>query len=100
MKESGFILESISNSVAPEFIDCLHDFLSGIEEEDDVPEFICTTMRFKDTELPPLENSGKSDIEALRMEPLEAEIVAATRDSACSGCKVDTDYHQGDDMSR
>ena len=91
MKESGYILQSVSNSVAPELIDCIADFLNDIEKEDDVPEFICTTMRFKDTNLPPLENSEKSDIEALRMEPLKAELVAAGFESACSDCEVDTE---------
>jgi hypothetical protein len=93
MEKSGLILESISLSVAPEFIDSLGDFLSDIQDEDDVPEFICTTMRFKDTELPPVENS---DTGAPRRDPLDAEFVAMIRDSARSSCEADTDEQQGD----
>jgi hypothetical protein len=68
IKDSDFILESIPNSVAPEFLDNLGEFLVEVENEDDVPEFICTTIRLKDTELPPLENGGKSDMEIMTMD--------------------------------
>jgi hypothetical protein len=62
MKKSGFVFESISNSIDPEFLsENLHQFISA-KHEDDVPTFVCTTIRFKDAELPPLENAGKSDI--------------------------------------
>jgi hypothetical protein len=61
MKKSGYILESVSNSVALEFVDRSHDFPSGVKDEDDVPEFVSTTIRFKDT----LENGRKSDMKIL-----------------------------------
>jgi hypothetical protein len=104
MRNSGYILQSISNSIDPEYIDSgsLGDYeINEIEKEDDVPYFICTTLRFEDTELPPLENSKKSDTEALRMEPLKTELVAAGFETACSGCgcDLDTEDDQGDDMS-
>ena len=66
MKKSGYILEIFYNSVDPESIDSgsLGDFLNDIQKEEDVPYYILTTLRFKDTE-PPLENGGKNDIQAL-----------------------------------
>jgi hypothetical protein len=98
MKKSGLIVETTFNSIAPEFIGSLGDFQSDIQNEDDVPEFICTTMRIKDTELPPLENSGKSDTGVPRRDPLDAEFVAAGFESSYSNCEVDTD--QGDDTTQ
>jgi hypothetical protein len=65
MKESGYILKIFYNSVDPELIDSIGDFQSEIQNEDDVPDYIRTTLLLKDTELPPLENGGKSDIQAL-----------------------------------
>jgi hypothetical protein len=100
MNKSGLIVETTFNSIAPEFIGSLGDFLSDIQNEDDVPEFICTTMRIKDTELPPLENSGKSGTEAPSRDPLHAEFVAAARDSASGSCEADTYDQQGDDTSQ
>ena len=103
MRKSGYILQSIFNSVDPESIDSgsLGDYeINKIEKEDDVPYFICTTLRFKDAYLPPLENSEKCNIEALRMEPLKTELGAAGFETPCSDCEVDTDHHQGDDMSQ
>jgi len=47
-----------------EFLDNLEEFIE-VCNEDDVPEFMCTTIQFKDTELPPLEHVGKSDISEL-----------------------------------
>ena len=59
MKKSGFVFESISNSIDPEFL----DEIITANNEDDVPTFVCTIIRFRDTELPPLENPGKNDVE-------------------------------------
>jgi hypothetical protein len=63
MKKSEYILESIYPRIPPELIDYIEDFQSDIldiEDEDDIPAFICLNMRFKDTELPPVENSRKN----------------------------------------
>jgi hypothetical protein len=58
MRKSLYIQENVFNSIDPESIDSgsLGDYLCEIEKEDDVPVFICTTLRFKDTKLPTLEN--------------------------------------------
>jgi hypothetical protein len=92
MKKSGYILKIFYNSVDPESIESgsLVDLLSEIEKEDDVPYYIRTTLLLKDTE-PPLENGGKSDIQALLTEPLKTEFEAMRRDEACSGCNVNTE---------
>jgi len=104
MRESEYIPHDKFNfnSVDPVSIDSgsLGDFLSDIKNEDDVPEFVCTTLRFKDTKPPPLENSVEGNTEELRMEPLKTELVAAGFESDCSscGCDLDTEDNQGDDM--
>ena len=69
MKKSGFVFESISNSIDPEFLEeDLHEFFT-VKHEDNVPTFVCTIIRFKDTELPPLENGdGKSDNEIIAID--------------------------------
>jgi hypothetical protein len=92
MEKTGYILESIYPGVAPEFIDNLGDFQSEIEDEDDVPAFICVNMRFKDTELPPVENSRTSYLAKLRTKTVQPEFEAAALDS-----KFDTDHHHEDD---
>ena len=92
IKESGYILKIFYNSVDSESIDSgsLVDYdLTEIEKEDHVPNFIHTTLLLKDTE-PPLENNGKSDIQALITEPLKTEFEAMIRDEACSSCNVNT----------
>jgi len=94
MKKSHLILDGFFNSTAPEFIDSLGDFLNDIHEEYHVPEFVCTTLRLKDKELPPLENSDTGE---LKRDPLDAEFIAAVRDSARSSSPVDTDDQQGDE---
>jgi hypothetical protein len=94
MKKSSLILDGFFNSTAPEYIDSLGEFLSDVHEEHHVPEFVCTTLRLKHKELPPLESS---DTEKLRRDPLEAEYVAAVCDSARSSCPADTDDQQGDE---
>jgi hypothetical protein len=96
MKESGYILKIFYNSVDPELIDSIGDFQSDINNEDDVPDYICTTLLLKDTE-PPLENGGKSDIQALITEPLHAEFEAVTRDEACSGCNINIEGEDADE---
>jgi hypothetical protein len=90
MKESGYIIKIFYNSVDPELIDSTGDFQSEIQNEDDVPYYMCTNLLLKDTE-PPLENGGKSDIQALIAEPIHAEFEAATRDAACNNCNVMTE---------
>ena len=68
MKKSGFELVNIRNSVDPEFLS--HD-LEGplrMECEHDVPIFVWTIIRFKDTELPPIEEDddvGDNEIIAI-----------------------------------
>jgi hypothetical protein len=98
MKKSGYILKIFYNSLDPEFIDSdiLGDYLNGIKDEDDVPAFVCTNLLFKDTE-PPLENGGKSDLQALITEPLRAEFEAMRRDTACSNCEVKTEGEDEDE---
>jgi hypothetical protein len=98
LKKSGYLLKIFYNSLDPEFIDSdiLGDYLNGIKDEDDVPAFVCTNLLFKDTE-PPLENGGKSDIQALITEPLKAEFEAMRRDEACSACNVNTDGEADED---
>jgi hypothetical protein len=100
MEKSGYKLENFHPSTAPEYIDKPGDFLSDIEDEDDVPEFVRIKMRFKDTEPPPVENSRKSYLAALGTKTLQPEFEAAIRDSARSSCEADTDHHQGDDTSQ
>ena len=95
MKKSGYILKILYLSVDPELIDSIGDFLSDIHNEEDVPYFIRTTLLLKDTE-PPLENGGKSDIQALITEPLHAEFEAMGRDEACSSCNVNTGEDEDD----
>ena len=58
-----------------------------------------TTLLFKDTELPPLENSGKSDIRALITEPLKVEIEAARRDAAANSYNVNPEAVNEDDIT-
>jgi hypothetical protein len=66
MKKSGFVLENIHNSIDPEFLSQDLDEPLRMECEHDVPIFVWTIIRFKDTELPPLENDdGKSDNEII-----------------------------------
>ena len=96
MKKSGYILKIFYNSIDPELIDCMGDFQSDIQNEEDVPCYVRTTLLLKDTE-PPLENGGKSDIQALITEPLKAEFEAMRRDEACSGCNVNTEGEADED---
>jgi hypothetical protein len=69
MKKSGFVLVNIRNSIDPEFLskdlegplkmECLHD----------VPIFVWTIIRFKDKELPPLEDDDvKCDTEIIAID--------------------------------
>jgi hypothetical protein len=74
MKKSGFVFKSISNSIDPEFLEGdLHEFITA-NNEDDVPTFVCTTIRFRDAELPPLEHAGKSDVEISVNLPTQIEV--------------------------
>ena len=100
MKESGYILKIFYNSIDPESIESgsLGDFQSEIQNEDDVPDYMCTTLLLKDTQ-PPLENGGKSDIQALIAEPIHAEFEAATRDAVCNNCNVNTEGDEDDDIA-
>ena len=98
MKKSGYVFKISHNSVDPESIDSgsLGDYeLYKIEKEDDVPYFIRTHLLLKDIE-PPLENGGKSDIQALISEPLKTEFEAMIRDEACSSCNVNTKEDEED----
>jgi hypothetical protein len=95
-KKSRLILDSFFNSTAPEHIDSLGEFLNDIHEEHHVPEFVCTTLRLKHKERPPLENSDTGE---LKRDPLDAEFIASVRDSARSSSPVDTDDQQGDEDS-
>jgi hypothetical protein len=92
MKESDYVLKAFYNSVDPESIDSgsLGDSINEIENEDEVPYYIRTHLLLED-KVPSLENSGKSDIDALIMEPLKTEFEAMTRDEACSSCNVNTE---------
>ena len=94
MKNSRLILDSFFNSTAPEYIGSLGEFLNDISEEHHVPEFVCTTLRLKHKELPPLENSNTGE---LKRDPLDAEFIAAVRDSARSSSPVDIDDQHGDE---
>jgi hypothetical protein len=98
MKESGYILKIFYNSVDPELIDSIGDFQSEIQNEDDVPDYMRTTLLLKDTQ-PPLENGGKSDIQALIAEPIHAEFEALTRDAVCSGCNINREGDEDDDIA-
>jgi hypothetical protein len=91
MKKSGYILKIFYNSLDPELIDCMGDFQSEIQNEEDVPDYIHTILLFKDTELPPLENSRESDIQALITEPLKAELEAARLDAAANSYNANTE---------
>jgi hypothetical protein len=97
MKESDYVLKAFYNSVDPESIESggIGDSINEIQNEDDVPYYIHSTLLLED-KVPPLENSGKSDAEALIMEPLKAEFEAMTRNEACSCCNVNTgeDVHE------
>jgi hypothetical protein len=97
MKESDYVLKMVYNSVDPESIESgsLGDSINEIEEEDDVPYYICTTLLLED-KVPPLENSGRSDIQALITEPLHAEFEAMRRDEASSSCNVNTGEDEDD----
>jgi hypothetical protein len=69
MKKNDFVLEDIRNSIDPEFLSLDLDEPLRMECEHDVPIFVWTIIRFKDTELPPLENDdGKSDNEIITIE--------------------------------
>jgi hypothetical protein len=97
MKKSGYILKIFYNSVDPESIESgsLGDSINEIEKEEDVPYYMLTTLLLKDTE-PPLENGGKSDIQALITEPFKTEFEAMRRNEACSGCNVNTGEDEDD----
>jgi hypothetical protein len=58
MKKSGFVLENIRNSIDPEFVSQDLEGPLRMECQHDVPTFVCTIIRFKDTELPPIEDGG------------------------------------------
>jgi hypothetical protein len=68
MKKSGFVLVNIRNSIDPEFLSELEEPL-GMECEHDVPIFVWTIIRFKDTELLPIEevddNGGANETIAI-----------------------------------
>jgi hypothetical protein len=97
MQKSGYKLETFHTSTDPEYIGNLGDFLNDIEDEDDVPAFTRTKMRFKDTEPPPIENSNTG---TPSRDPLHAEFVAAVRDSARGSCEAETYDQQVDDTSQ
>ena len=62
MKRSGFVLENIRNSIDPEFLSKDLEGPLKMECVHDVPIFVWTIIRFKDTELPPIEDDdGKCD---------------------------------------
>jgi hypothetical protein len=69
MKKSGFVLEDIRNSIDPEFLSLDLDEPLRMECEHDVPIFVWTIIRFKDTELPPIEegddNGGANETIAI-----------------------------------
>jgi hypothetical protein len=55
MKKSGFVLKGIHNVIDPEFrVEDLERVERGMDG--DVPIFVWTIIRFKDTELPPIEH--------------------------------------------
>jgi hypothetical protein len=63
MKKSGFVLVNIRNSIDPEFLSQDLEGPLKMECEHDVPIFVWTIIRFRDKELPPLEehNDVKCD---------------------------------------
>jgi hypothetical protein len=67
MKKSGFVLESICNSIDPEFLSQDLEGPLRMECEHDVPTFVWTIIQFKDTELPQIEDGvdGKCDNEII-----------------------------------
>ena len=69
MKKSGFELVNIRNSIDPEFLsqDLEGPLKMELHCEHDVPIFVGTIIRFKDTELPPIEegNDGTNEIIAI-----------------------------------
>ena len=83
---------------------CIPKSLKGhvnIQDEENVLDFLVTSVTFRRYQAPPLENGGKSERQVLKKtKPQQTEIRVATRDSVCSGCTVDTDHHQGDDLNR
>jgi hypothetical protein len=58
MKESGFELVNIRNSINPEFLSQDLEGPLKMECEHDVPIFVWTIIRFKDTELPQIEEDN------------------------------------------
>jgi porphobilinogen deaminase len=53
-------------------------------------------MRFKDTELPPVENSRKNYLATLRTKTVQPELEAARRYAACNSCNVNTEGDEDD----
>jgi hypothetical protein len=69
MKKSGFVLVNIRNSIDPEFLSQDLEEPLRMECEHDVPIFVWTIIRFKDKELPPLEdNDVKCDSEIISID--------------------------------
>ena len=58
MKKSGFELVDIHNSIDPEFLPQDLERPLRMECEHDVLVFVWTVIRFKDMELPPIEEDG------------------------------------------
>jgi len=69
MKKSGFVLVNIRNSIDPEFLSQDLEEPLRMECVHDVPIFVWTIIRFKDTDLPPLEegddDGGANEIIAI-----------------------------------
>jgi hypothetical protein len=69
MKKSGFVLVNIRNSIDPEFLSQDLEEPLRMECEHDVPIFVWTIIRFKDTELPTIEegddNGGANETIAI-----------------------------------
>ncbi|MFL6424827.1 MAG: hypothetical protein ACJ71R_14705 [Nitrososphaeraceae archaeon] len=69
MKKSGFVLVNIRNSIDPEFLSQDLEEPLRMECEHDVPIFVWTIIRFKDTELPQIEevddNGGANETIAI-----------------------------------
>jgi hypothetical protein len=69
MKKSSFVLVNIRNSIDPEFLSQDLEEPLKMECVHDVPIFVWTIIRFKDTELPPLEegddDGGANEIIAI-----------------------------------
>lgn len=69
MKKSGFVLVNIRNSIDPEFLSQDLEEPLRMECEHDVPMFVWTIIRFKDTELPSIEedddDGGDNEIIAI-----------------------------------